>query len=766
MTMEGARGAFVRGSVFAICVSFLAILFSSPDEWNLRFPVVDALTILLAYVFVREYGSPVSIFGAWVAYSVSVVPIWLPYLGGMGVYRIVNEIYWNPLQMRNPPLSVAIVLTCAIASGVVIRIESSLNRKKITDPRRRYSIAMTRKEALRLLLRCNGAQLDAIIATLELPAAYLPGSNLPTATRATAIMELVDQRNLLADLESALREMFPNEVPKGKAILVLSANPVETDRLQIDEEVRVIKQMLQEDAPGREYRVESEWAVRAPDLSKFLLQHQPTIVHFSGHGSPTGEIVLESQKGEPVAVPVAVLAELFDILKTPTECVVLNACYSQEQAGALAQRVRCVVGMDRAIGDSSALSFAGGFYRGLAFGKDYQTSFRLGCNAIDLTSLPDAAVPHFTTRDQDQIAEPQVGPGGRDLEVKRTWGGKAAVHAAPDDPDSPRLYPVWFGTDRCPVDSTDPSKGFSADRDTSVHFGTCQVAIPKSHKFGSVGSSWWKRFKTWSDDRLTMKNLSILQEAEFWKSARQTLAEWDVGERMAFVFIHGFNVSFSEAAIRSAQMAFDLKVPGIAAFFSWPSKGKFGVLNYTADEASIEASEAHISDFLTNFAEKTDAGRIDVVAHSMGNRGLLRAMQRIVHRASTISKKPFRHIVFTAPDVDSSVFRDLAGVHKQLADNTTLYLSSKDRALASSGLVHDAPRAGFVPPVTLVDGIDVIEVANADLTLLGHGYYGAAEGVLYDMRELLVYGTEPSKRARLSEAHEPSHSGKYWRIGA
>jgi esterase/lipase superfamily enzyme len=101
-----------------------------------------------------------------------------------------------------------------------------------------------------------------------------------------------------------------------------------------------------------------------------------------------------------------------------------------------------------------------------------------------------------------------------------------------------------------------------------------------------------------------------------------------------------------------------------------------------------------------------------------------------------------------------------------IADHSTLYLSSHDRALASSGLLHKAPRAGFVPPVTLVDGIDVIEVTNADLTLLGHGYYGSAEAVLYDMRELLVYGTLPDLRARLSKAIALGSARKYWRIGA
>ena len=77
--------------------------------------------------------------------------------------------------------------------------------------------------------------------------------------------------------------------------------------------------------------------------------------------------------------------------------------------------------------------------------------------------------------------------------------------------------------------------------------------------------------------------------------------------------------------------------------------------------------------------------------------------------------------------------------------------------------MHDYPRAGFIPPVTIIDGIDSIEVSNADLTLLGHSYYGAAEGVLYDMHELLLHDTEPDARLKLVE--EASPNGKYWKIG-
>src|SRR5262249_10172136 len=97
-----------------------------------------------------------------------------------------------------------------------------------------------------------------------------------------------------------------------------------------------------------------------------------------------------------------------------------------------------------------------------------------------------------------------------------------------------------------------------------------------------------------------------------------------------------------------------------------------------------------------------------------------------------------------------------------VATKATLYVSSHDRAVASSGLLHKAPRAGFTPPITLVPGIDTIDVSDADLTLLGHGYYGAAEGVLYDLHALLCHNTSPDARLKLKR---PAENGSCWRIG-
>ena len=507
---------------------------------------------------------------------------------------------------------------------------------------------MNRSEITELLLKCIGPQLDVITARLQLNQNILPAREQPNATRASAILVLVDQQDLYDQLGAILSEMFPRRSPAKKAqpskpkkprqskskekqpkercILILAANPVETDRLSIDKEVRLIKEKLREGDAGRQFRVESEWAVRYDDVSKFLLRYEPAIVHFSGHGSPTGRIILEDERGEAYPLSVEALARLFDILRGPTECIVLNACYSNAQARALSQIVGRVVGMEKEIGDVSALNFAGGFYLGLAYGKDYETAFKLGCNAIDMASLPDATLPHLTTREKDQVAEISYSDYGQAVVVTsptRTWVDKGAA-SQPGGPLPPKLYPVWFGTSRSPVDPDDPSQGFTGVREPErVHYGLCKVAVPKSHKFGSTGSIWWKRLLTLTDDRLKLKELSALEETTFWDAVRRASAEWDVGKRSALVFIHGFGVSFNEAAIRAAQIGFDLKFPGVVAFFSWPSKGRVGLLSYKADEASVEANERQISDFLVGFARQSGADHVNAMALQHGQSGIV-----------------------------------------------------------------------------------------------------------------------------------------------
>jgi hypothetical protein len=170
-------------------------------------------------------------------------------------------------------------------------------------------------------------------------------------------------------------------------ILFLAANPQDTTSLRLDEECRAIDQAVRVSEFRDQFDIKSHWAVRIWDLQELLLRHTPHIVHFSGHGSKTNEIILQDNFGASQPVSAKALEKLFGVLKDNIRCVVLNACYSQSQAEAIAKNIDCVVGMSKAILDTSAISFAAAFYRALGYGRDVKTAFDLGCLQIDLDNL-------------------------------------------------------------------------------------------------------------------------------------------------------------------------------------------------------------------------------------------------------------------------------------------------------------------------------------------------------------------------------------------
>ncbi len=183
-----------------------------------------------------------------------------------------------------------------------------------------------------------------------------------------------------------------------KKILILSANPKNTSNLRLDEEVREIKNILQLSPNRDDFQIITESAVRVDDLTRFLFNHQPTIVHFSGHGSGTDGLALEDNSGHMQLVSTKSLAKLFDLFQLQVECVLLNACYSESQATAIHQHIDCVVGMNQAIGDKAAIKFSIGFYTALAAGRNYEDCFHMGCTSIDLQGIPEYLTPAIKIR--------------------------------------------------------------------------------------------------------------------------------------------------------------------------------------------------------------------------------------------------------------------------------------------------------------------------------------------------------------------------------
>lgn len=183
-----------------------------------------------------------------------------------------------------------------------------------------------------------------------------------------------------------------------KKILILTSNPKQTEKLRLDEEVREIQEGLQRSRSRDQFEIISKWAVRSDDLRRALLDHEPQIVHFSGHGMGADGLVLENNLGQAKRVTAQSLGRLFSLFKDKVECVLLNACYSEVQAKAIHKHIDCVIGMSQAIGDRAAIEFAVGFYDGLGADRSYAEAFEFGLTGIDLEGTPETGTPVLKQR--------------------------------------------------------------------------------------------------------------------------------------------------------------------------------------------------------------------------------------------------------------------------------------------------------------------------------------------------------------------------------
>lgn len=130
----------------------------------------------------------------------------------------------------------------------------------------------------------------------------------------------------------------------AQTILILAANRKDTSQLSLDQEVRDIGEGLQRAKHREEFILEQKWAVRPRDIQRAMLDINPSIIHFSGHGTGDEGLVFEDETGSAKLIDGEALAGLFELFAEQLDCVVLNGCYSEVQASAIAQQVNYVIG--------------------------------------------------------------------------------------------------------------------------------------------------------------------------------------------------------------------------------------------------------------------------------------------------------------------------------------------------------------------------------------------------------------------------------------
>lgn len=201
--------------------------------------------------------------------------------------------------------------------------------------------------------------------------------------------------------QSSQSSAIPASSPAAKhKLLILAANPKDTVRLRLGEEVREISEGLQRAKQRDDFNIVQRWAVRPRDFQRAMLEELPQLVHFSGHGVEEEGLYFEDEVGAPKLVNSSALASLFKLfsLKAKIECVVLNGCYSAAQAEAIVQHVPYAVGMTGEVGDRAAIEFVVGFYDALGSGESIPFAFESGKVAMEINSTGYIEMPVLLTK--------------------------------------------------------------------------------------------------------------------------------------------------------------------------------------------------------------------------------------------------------------------------------------------------------------------------------------------------------------------------------
>ncbi|MFD1447958.1 CHAT domain-containing protein [Oceanobacillus profundus] len=188
-------------------------------------------------------------------------------------------------------------------------------------------------------------------------------------------------------------------LPEEITVLFMASNPIDAPQLRLDEEARAIQEMIRKSEHRDSVTFETRWATRPLDVIQAINEENPTIIHFSGHGSEDDEIVFQDNQGNAKLVSREAIVQTMMSTSDEIKLVFFNTCFSYGQAQAVVQHVDAAIGMTTTIGDEAARFFAAQFYSAIGFGLSVKKAFEQGKAALMLEGIPEEDTPELYVKD-------------------------------------------------------------------------------------------------------------------------------------------------------------------------------------------------------------------------------------------------------------------------------------------------------------------------------------------------------------------------------
>lgn len=189
------------------------------------------------------------------------------------------------------------------------------------------------------------------------------------------------------------------KLPSKITVLFLASNPRDQHQLSLDTEIRSINEHILKARHRDSVKLISEWAVRPGDILQSINTHEPTIVHFSGHGSDNDELVLMNNNDETKFVSLEAIVQAMSTANDNLRLIFFNTCSSYNQALSVTEHIECAIGMNKSITDNAAQKFSAQFYSSISFGLSVQKSFNQAKAALMLEDIDETDTPELYVKD-------------------------------------------------------------------------------------------------------------------------------------------------------------------------------------------------------------------------------------------------------------------------------------------------------------------------------------------------------------------------------
>ncbi|MCK1986107.1 MULTISPECIES: CHAT domain-containing protein [unclassified Peribacillus] len=195
------------------------------------------------------------------------------------------------------------------------------------------------------------------------------------------------------------------KVPEKITVLFIASNPLDQQQLRLDEEAREIELMIRKSEYRDSVFFVTKWAARPLDILQAINEINPTIIHFSGHGSDEDELVFQDNSGKTKLIAKEAIVQTMVSTSDDIRLVFFNTCFSYGQAESLIEHVDAAIGMNTTIGDDAARIFAAQFYSAIGFGYSVYKAFQQAKSALMLEGIPEENTPELYVKKSIEIQE-------------------------------------------------------------------------------------------------------------------------------------------------------------------------------------------------------------------------------------------------------------------------------------------------------------------------------------------------------------------------